>query len=175
MIFVFSQNHQPGQLHLERQRQPAQRRRAQLYLQRRPAADRRQQPFWECQLHPSLRSGQVYNGDGVRVGRTVNDVTTSFVPDVNTPLPAVLESHGAATTRYLYGLDLLAERSGTEWLYYHADALGSTRSLTDGLGDVAGSYVYAPFGSPLVAEGPAVDFRFTGEPAEHGDCVPTGR
>jgi len=42
------------------------------------------------------------------VGRTVNGVTTSFAPDVNTPLPAVLESHGAATTRDLYGLDLLA-------------------------------------------------------------------
>ena len=70
---------------------------------------------------------------------------------------------------------LLAERTGTEWLYYHADALGSMRSLTDGLGDMAGSYVYAPFGSPLVAEGPAVDFRFTGEQAEYGDCVPAGR
>jgi len=97
-------------------------------------------------------------------------VTTSFAPDVNTPLPAVLESHGFATTRYLYGLDLLAERSGTEWLYYHADGLGSTRSLTDGLGDVAGAYLYAPFGNQLYANGPAVDFRFTGEQADD----PTG-
>ena len=104
------------------------------------------------------------------MGRTVNGVTTSFAPDVNTPLPAVLESHGAATTRYLYGMDLLAERTGTAWLYYHADALGSTRSLTDGLGEVTGSYVYAPFGNQLYANGPAVDFRFTGEQADD----PTG-
>jgi RHS repeat-associated protein len=111
-----------------------------------------------------------YNGDGVRVGMTVNGVTTAFTPDVNSPLPVVLEGHGTATTRYLYGLDLIAERTNAEWLYYHADGLGSTRSLTDGLGEMAGAYLYAPFGSPLVADGPSVDFRFTGEQADD----PTG-
>jgi len=62
------------------------------------------------------------------------------------------------------------QNGGTAWLYYHADALGSTRSLTDGLGDVVGSYAYAPFGSLLYTDGPAVDFRFTGEQADD----PTG-
>jgi hypothetical protein len=59
---------------------------------------------------------------------------------MNSPLPVVLESHEAATTHYLYGLDLLAERIGADWLYYHSDELGSTCSLTDGIIKMSPNY-----------------------------------
>jgi YD repeat-containing protein len=80
-----------------------------------------------------------YNGDGARVGKTVDGATTSYVLDVNSPLPVVLVERPGQTdqTNYVYGLSLLADwtgGTGSTWRYYHADRLGSTRHLTNAQG-----------------------------------------
>jgi RHS repeat-associated protein len=90
-----------------------------------------------------------YNGDGVRVGKTVGGETTGYVVDTNTSLPVVLvEETAGQETAYLYGLDLLAQQGagGAPWVYRHADGLGNTRLQTDPLGQVVASYNYDPFG-----------------------------
>ena len=57
---------------------------------------------------------------------TVNG-TTTYVQDVQAPLPVVLaEATGGQTSLYLYGNDLLAQFSPTgDPSYYHTDGLGS--------------------------------------------------
>ena len=51
-----------------------------------------------------------YNGDGVRLSKTVNGAATAYVQDVQAPLPVVLtETTGGQTSLYLYGNDLLAQ------------------------------------------------------------------
>ena len=72
-----------------------------------------------------------YDGDGVRLSKTVNGTATTYLQDVQAPLPVVLsETTGGQTSLYLYGNDLLAQVSPAgNPAYYHADGLGSTRAL----------------------------------------------
>jgi RHS repeat-associated protein len=92
-----------------------------------------------------------YNGDGLRVGETVNSVSTSYAWDVAAPLPQVLANSGGAT--YVYGLGLLAQQQSGAWQYPLADGLGSVRHQVDPLGQVVASYRFSPFGVPLAASG----------------------
>ena len=75
--------------------------------------------------------GFAYNGDGVRLSKTVNGATTAYVQDVQAPLPVVLaETTGGQTSLYLYGNDLLAqsrpdrrpELLSCRWVGQHARA-----------------------------------------------------
>jgi RHS repeat-associated protein len=113
----------------------------------------------------------VYNGDGDRMSKTVNDVTTNYELDVNTDLPVVLtEQTGTTITRYLYGLDLYAHQYANQfdsaYYYYHTDGLGSTRYLTDAKGTVTNTYRYDAFGASkksLETTRQTSNFFFTGE------------
>ena len=77
-----------------------------------------------------------YDGDGVRLRKTVNGTATDYLQDKAAPLPVVLsETTGGATSRYVYGLDLLEQTDPAgNPAFYHADGLGSTRALSDGRG-----------------------------------------
>lgn len=107
-----------------------------------------------------------YNGDGVRLGKTVNGAPTSYVQDVAAPLPVVLaETTAGQTTYYVYGLDLLysVDPAGNS-SYYHADGLGSTRALTNAAGQRTDAHSYDAFGAMRSHTGPAGQpFTFTGE------------
>ena len=107
-----------------------------------------------------------YDGDGVRLGKTVDGVTTAYVQDVGALLPVVLvETTGGQTTRYLYGNALIALADAADVAsYYHADGLGSTRALSNQAGQRTDGYYYDVFGAVRVQSGASAQpFTFTGE------------
>jgi RHS repeat-associated protein len=113
-----------------------------------------------------------YNGDGDRVGQTVNDgggdVTTTYVLDTATPLTMVLaETTGAdPTITYLHGLGLVAQSDGTDTEYFAYDGLGSVRQLAGETGDLLLTQTFDPYGNPYESAstaGGVTKFGFTGE------------
>ena len=107
-----------------------------------------------------------YNGDGVRLGKTVNGTATSYVQDLQSPLPVVLEDTVSGQTNfYQYGRDLIAQVDPIGNLtYYHVDGLGSTRALSNLVGQRTNLYSYDIFGSiRLQARISDQPFNYTGE------------
>ena len=86
-----------------------------------------------------------YNGDGLRMSKTVSGAAKAFVWDVSSGLPQLLAEDD---TYYVYGPGglPLAQIKGSTVFYYHHDQLGSTRALTDGAGQVAATYTYDSYG-----------------------------
>ena len=105
-----------------------------------------------------------YDGSGARLGKTVNGVQTTYLPDPTGSLPSVVrETTGVETADYVYGLDLIAQ-TGAAWSYYHADALGSTRLLTNAAGEPTAAYTYDAFGATRAQTGAsAQSFTFAGQ------------
>jgi len=89
-----------------------------------------------------------YNGDGVRIGRTVSGTATSYLQDLAAGLPQVMsETSSGNTLQYVVGSDLIAQVNGSTPSYYHADGLGSTRAMTDGREQETDQYTYDAFGA----------------------------
>jgi hypothetical protein len=114
-----------------------------------------------------------YNGDGLRVGATIDEVATHYTYDLNAPLPRVLaETQDERIVHSYYGLGMVAQHTqGTQaaWIFPLHDALGSTRQAFDDTGTQTASYQYEPFG---VLSGKSswensvpTSFRFAGERA----------
>ena len=87
-----------------------------------------------------------YNGDGLRMSKTVNGVTTHFVWSEAESLPEVLQD---GATYYIYGPEgaPIEQISGSTPVYLRQDQQGSTRLLTDGEGNVVGRYNYDAWGN----------------------------
>ena len=86
-----------------------------------------------------------YNGDGLRMAKTVSGVTTGFAWDVASELPLLLLD---GTTAYVYwpgGLPL-EQVSGATVRYYHHDQLGSTRAITSSAGAVVATSTFDAYG-----------------------------
>jgi RHS repeat-associated protein len=114
-------------------------------------------------------STYAYNGDGVRLSKTVGAVTTQYVQDVAAPLPLVLaETTAGQTSHYVYGNDLVTQIDPAGTIaFYHPDGLGSTRALSNAAGQQTDWYTYDVFGATRAHTGTAVqDFTFTGEQAD---------
>ena len=99
----------------------------------------------------------IYDGDGNRVAKIVNGVTTQYlVDDLNpTGYAQVVEEvvNGAVTRQYTYGLQRISEAqsiSGT-WTqsFYGYDGFGSVRQLTNLAGSITDTYNYDAFGNLL--------------------------
>ncbi|MFL0808843.1 MAG: putative Ig domain-containing protein [Agarilytica sp.] len=108
-----------------------------------------------------------YDDSGIRTHRTVNGVTSRYLVDKQLPYAQVVEERDGGnglTARYTHGLDLVSqERSGNKH-YFHTDALGSTRLLTDSSGSVSDEYSYLPYGKQDVYSGSTNnDYQYTGE------------
>ena len=87
-----------------------------------------------------------YNGDGLRMSKTVSGVTTHFVWSEAESPPELLQD-GAIS--YIYGPEgtPIEQISGNTPAYLHQDQQGSTRLLTDGEGNVVGRYNYDAWGN----------------------------
>lgn len=75
-------------------------------------------------------------------------------------------TQGGATesTSYVWGNGLIQQSRAGQLNYYHADALGSTKVLTDSSGNVTDAYQYDVFGAVLNKTGAtANNYRYTGE------------
>jgi RHS repeat-associated protein len=93
-----------------------------------------------------------YNGDGLRVGKTIGVVFEALSWDTRTAsTPLVLTD---ATNAYVYGPGgrVIEQLSlGLVATYLHQDALGSTRLLTSANGAVVGGSKYTAYGAPAGA------------------------
>jgi RHS repeat-associated protein len=117
-----------------------------------------------------ITSTYAYNGDGLRVTRTADQESISYVWDVAAGLPVILQDSDGNT--YVYGLDLI---SGTDSAgnreYYLYDGLGSTTELADSAGTVVGEYAYDVFGSVRSHTGSTTEWAFTGEQSDPNNLV----
>lgn len=93
-----------------------------------------------------------YNGDGLRMSKTVNGVTAQFAWDASSGTPDVLAD---GTNSYIYGPGgvPVEEITPAATYYYHHDQLGSTRVMTDANGNVVASYTYDPYGRTIGTTG----------------------
>jgi RHS repeat-associated protein len=113
----------------------------------------------------------LYDGDGNRVKKTVNGVTTTYLVDDLSPTgysQVVLETTGGETRQYVYGLERLSQRrvtnSAAETRYFGYDGHGSVRLLIDTTGTVTDTYDYDAFGNLINSTGLTPNnYRFAGE------------
>jgi RHS repeat-associated protein len=99
----------------------------------------------------------LYDGDGNRVAKTVNGVTTRYLVDDLNPTgyaQVVEETTGGAVQRsYAYGLQRIDElqlvNNGWTASFYGYDGFGSVRQLTNAAGAVTDAYEYDAFGNLL--------------------------
>jgi len=109
-----------------------------------------------------VNASYAYNGDGLRISRTEAGVATTYVWDVASGLPKILQD--SAGNRYVYGLDRISRVSGTTEEFYLYDGLGSTTGLADGAGAVSGSRTYDVFGAIRSKTGTSpTEFTFAGQ------------
>jgi RHS repeat-associated protein len=108
---------------------------------------------------PTTTATYKYDGSGVRTSKTVGATTTNFLWDPSGRMPMLLrEVAGSATTSYIYGPGgtPLEQISGSTFLYYHQDQLGSTRAITDAAGAVKATYTYDAYGGVSACTGTTV-------------------
>jgi RHS repeat-associated protein len=99
-----------------------------------------------------------YNGEDLRTRKVDSAGTKNFLTDGASPASAVL-SDGAAV--YTPGL---SERRGTASKFYHADALGSTRGITDSTQATTDAQLYDAFGMTVSRTGTTpTPFGFVGK------------
>ena len=111
-----------------------------------------------------------YDANGNRISQTVDGVETRFLVDINGELPIVVEEYtpsGIALSTYAYGTSRISQpRNGTT-SFYHGDANGSVRSLTNLSGEITDQYWYDAFGRELARTGSTLNnMLYNGEPRE---------
>jgi RHS repeat-associated protein len=104
-----------------------------------------------------------YNGLGDRLSQN----GTQYTLDLNAGLTQVLDD---GTTSYTYGLGRISQKRGNTTEYFHGDALGSVRQLTDQNGQLTLAKSYDPYGAITQSSGAShTDYGFTGE--SYGDST----
>lgn len=104
-----------------------------------------------------------YNGDGLRMSKTISGTTTQQTWDTSQALPLVLVD---GPTNYIYGPTglPLGQINGSTVLYYQQDQLGSTRAITDSTGTAVGTYTYDPYGKLTASTGSITNpFGYAGQ------------
>ncbi|MEL4106276.1 RHS repeat-associated core domain-containing protein [Oscillospiraceae bacterium WX1] len=98
-----------------------------------------------------------YNGDGLRVGKTVTKdnttTTTKFIYEYD-KVVLELDGSGNQTAYNVYGGDMLISRTaGTTTLYYLYNGHGDVVNIADSTGSIVMTYDYDPFGVVTTATG----------------------
>ncbi len=104
----------------------------------------------------------VYNGDGVRVKKVANGISTFYIGG-----SYVVSVNGQVTTAskyYSFGGLRVAVKFGSTLYYLHVDHLGSTSVATDTSGNPISKQTYLAFGAVRTSEGTSpTDYGFTGQ------------
>ena len=95
-----------------------------------------------------------YNGDGLRMSKTVNGTTEQYTWNEASSLPLLLED---GSTDFIYGPGglTLEQVSGSTPDYFLHDWQGSTMGLTSETGSLAASYTYDAYGNVTSSSGTA--------------------
>jgi RHS repeat-associated protein len=111
----------------------------------------------------STTASYVYNGDGLRMSKTLSGTAEPFVWDVAEGLPLIIKDGATSYVTGPGGLPL-EQIIGTTVNYFHQDQLGSTRALTDSAGATAASYTFDAYGN-LTSTPPTLSnpFQFAGQ------------
>jgi len=106
-----------------------------------------------------------YDADGHRVLKEKDGQQTTYVVDTQSNYAQVIaEVSDDSIINYVYGDDLISQTNPEGTVYYHSDALGSTRALTDNNGTVTDTYYYSAYGQLLNRTGTTTNaYLFTGE------------
>ena len=109
-------------------------------------------------------STYTYNGDGLRVSKTVNGTTTRHVWDGD-QIALELDGTGVVTNKYIRGINLIVAENGTgTHTYYLYNGHGDVVKLTNSTGDVVKSYDYDAFGNEKNIDNNDTNvFRYAGE------------
>ena len=92
-----------------------------------------------------VTTAYAYDGDGARVKKTLNGVTTYYVGNW-----FEVTSSGAIAKYYYFGAQRVAMKQGNNVTYLHSDHLGST-SVTSGA--VSSTQTYYAFGAVRTTSG----------------------
>ncbi len=104
-----------------------------------------------------------YNGDGLRLSKTVSGSTSQFLWDVGSTLPLLLKD---GSTSYVYGPRglPLEQINGSNVLWLHHDQLESTRLVTDSAGTAQATYTFDAYGNLIASSGSLTNpLRFAGQ------------
>ncbi|HJQ24579.1 MAG TPA: RHS repeat-associated core domain-containing protein, partial [Blastocatellia bacterium] len=117
----------------------------------------------------------VYDGDGNRVAKTTNGVTTKYLVDTQNPTgyAQVVEEVVGGNVQRVYVLGAMRvsqqQQVSGSWVasFYGYDGHGSVRQLMDSSGAVTDSYTYDAFGNLVARTGTtANDYLYAGEPLD---------
>jgi RHS repeat-associated protein len=105
-----------------------------------------------------------YDPLGRRTRKTINGAQTGFFYDGLNPVQELNGSSVIASLLTGLGIDEYLSRTDSSGAsHFLADAVGSTVALTDAVGSLSTSYVYAPFGSTSLSGNPTGNaFDYTG-------------
>ena len=104
-----------------------------------------------------------YNGDGLRMSKTVSGTTSQFLWDVTSNVPLLIKD---GSTAYIDGpTGLPSEQiNGSTALWLHHDQLGSIRLATDASGSNQATYTFDAYGKVTATSGTIANpFGFAGQ------------
>jgi RHS repeat-associated protein len=108
-----------------------------------------------------------YDAGGLQVALVANGDETRFLVDTNQRFAQVLEEYtpaGVLNVSYVFGNDLVSQDRNGNRSFYHADGIGSTRTLTDETGTTTDGYIYDAFGRTISQTGATENlYLFQGE------------
>ncbi len=98
---------------------------------------------------PGMEKSYIYNSLGQLVSVIENGVERQFVYDPAGigNLVGEYNADGSLINLYGYGIGLVSRNN----CFYTFDGNGNTSEITFSAGEVANSYMYAPFGAPLAS------------------------
>ena len=115
---------------------------------------------------PTGQIAYTYNGDGLRMTKTIGGTGESFTWDQAAHTPRLLvDATANSTDNYIYdpnGLPLEQISSNGTVTWYHHDAQGSTRTLTNTTGTITGTATYTPYGQLEDSTGTLTPLGYTG-------------
>ncbi len=112
----------------------------------------------------------MYNGDDLRVRKTVKKSDSAYTPEVTSFLydrqHVILEmdNSGNVTARYVRGINYIAKVAGGDETYFLYNGHGDVVQTVTAAGEVRNEYDYDIFGNPmLTVETAACSIRYAGE------------
>ncbi len=113
-------------------------------------------------LYGASASRFVYDGDGNRIKKLENGVSTVYINRYYEKNLTASEE----TKHYFLGAKEVAFKKGTNLYYLLTDHLGSTSVITDSAGNHMDAATYYPFGSRRASDVTLTDKLFTGQEAD---------
>lgn len=103
-----------------------------------------------------------YNGEGLRVAKTVNGETTGYLYEYDKVVLEV-DGEGNEKAHNVYGTNLLMRNDDGQTLYYMYNGHGDVTALLGTDGAIAAAYYYDAFGNILESTGPVNSpFKYAG-------------